>query len=65
MAQQIKIIVMAEIRGHAPDLKEYARHLSRDVIEALGNKEGPDIDVLDIQIEKKLDGFEALLDRSS
>lgn len=61
---QLRIVVTATIRGHAPDLKAYAKHLARDVATALDNKDGPDLIVQDVEIERKLEGFESLLDRS-
>lgn len=57
---EIRITVRATIRGHAPDLAAYAKHLALDVTTALQNENGPDVDVIEVQIERKLEGYEKL-----
>lgn len=57
---ELRITVIATIRGHAPDIKEYAKRLHRDIEEALTNPDGPDINVLALEISKKMEGYENL-----
>lgn len=57
---QLRITIVATIRGHAPDLKAYAKHLHGDIEKAIGDKDGPDLDVVEIEIARKLEGYESL-----
>lgn len=57
---ELRITIKAKIRGSVDDAKAYGAALAKNVEKALDDEQGPDLDVHEVKIERKLDGYEKI-----
>lgn len=57
---KLKITIEAEMRGSTSDPREYAAELAKEVKRAMSEEGGPDVEVMAVQVERKLDGYELI-----